>query len=362
MKMAVAVLAVTALVIPTAANADPANVAGSMAQELGTVESSSAETSTLEGAEGTPVTAGPLGVGRRPVQVYTYTGSFIGKGFSRPLGSHPEAIGHRLRIVVDQATGKLLEREISDLSPALATTAKVRRHRARAAWNKGSACQYSAGEGKYHCYDQASWYMSNSGEKVKGSELQDETTYMLVPEGGKGIWAINNEEWVSFPEKENSLGYYWIENGVTAGEIDEISLHWFVAWNRAGGYGETFGWPEEGWRYVNFSLQAKGSAGEWCSWIDGNLAHCVTGLAQYSKELTVGTEYVTPWTPVDNFNEQTNYTPATSNTRVPWNKVTEYAKAEETYRIGCTREVPPLKYYPGNYSFYVPSWAHNANC
>ncbi len=304
---------------------------------------------------------------QRPVHVYTFHGRFTGSNFKLPPGVEPVP-GETLRLVVDDATGRVMEREIENLLPATASASSVRhrsvarrRHpRAHAAWNKGTGCEVIKGE--THCYNIAEWEMSGE-EQVKGTELQDETTSMLVPEGAaSAAWFIDNEEWDAFPEKTNELGDYWIENGITSGNGKSTeALEWFVGWNKAGGYGETPGWPEEGWKFINFSMQEKGTTTEWCSFVEGNEAKCVSNLEKHSRVLNVGTEYVTPWTPVDNFNEQTNYTIATGETRRPWNKVTGFDKSEETFRAACSREEPP-HYYPGNYSFWAPEWAHNSAC
>jgi hypothetical protein len=168
---------------------------------------------------------------------------------------------------------------------------------AHAEW--GNGCRY---ELPRHCYAQARWKMSGSGEgggeEVKGLLSEINTTVMLVP-GWEHGYFVTNEQWASFHPSE-----YWVEDGQIAGydyhteeghEVNDDSLHWFFAWFGIGGFQKYVApWTYAGWTWVSYGLADPDDNTEWCFKIGEPWIGCTTagmyGFPKYANEVTVGAE------------------------------------------------------------------------
>ncbi len=352
--------AAAAQAAPTLARATAAAVAVRVAEGMGSVQGTPAVSEgTLASAESAVmgVDAMPPGpaaaglTGTAPADVVVMHGRFTDHGAEVPRGVAAPT-GTVLELAVD-ASGRVVARHLADpFAPTAAAKAARTRRRARAAQTSTWPCGDEK-EHLEHCYAVAIWEMPRTTEKIRGSEAQIETTEMFVPEPAQ-VSFVDNEEWLSFPERINANGPWWIEAGQTAGGFQpdpSRQMVWFWAYNNASGYHEgNPGWPEEGWVFHTYSMQSQLN-GSWCVTVDGGSAGCVGGLLNYAKDAEVGGEYATPWQPANNMYDQVNYTSAGGAVKT-WPRA-EWFNSKTTCTEGFSRESPP-HYYAGNVRTWVP--------
>jgi hypothetical protein len=347
----VLVVAFLLVVAPTtAAGALAPSVASTIARQagerMGKVEGqpivvSSSELEAYDTVMGVGLPSSPIapGLTTAPAERVVVLGRFTDSEAKSPRTAAGPPTGTLLELALDEQ-GDIVATHLANPSAVASAARRHKRARAASSW----PCNLVS-----HCYDLEEWHMGKPSEKVQGSETDIATTEMVVPGWESGAF-VDDEEWVSFPERENANGPWWVESGQEAGSYrNNDQLYWFWAYNNASGYHEgNPGWPEEGWVFNAYSMQSQLDS-YWCVYVNGGNAGCPGGLLDYAKGLEVGGEYATLSAPVNNFEEQTNYTAVGGEVR-PWNKA-------ETYRSPSTCSEPFSRgpnYYPGNARLWVP--------
>jgi hypothetical protein len=180
---------------------------------------------------------------------------------------------------------------------------------AMATWG-GGECY--AGVESGHCYAITNWYMTESGESVKGAEDIAETSSMNVP-GGEGKPRLQNEMWLLFHPSGG-----WLEIGQTAGNYHGCcSIHPFIAHaeyrNEAG---EPVGFQEYEWYELKteptnlYRIEDPSANGVWCEYIWNSQVDCKEKPGHwttYANWLQAGLEAATETHPTNAGSQEVDF-------------------------------------------------------